>query len=166
MKKSKEIKLMFRDEDKKDLIGGSIVVEEGMNWLDIEKLVVDFLEKFTGKKDTVSAAIITNEWMTSKKFPDGTHFFINWENDWGWCHGFLYRVRDPAPLEKVFEGTPPTPEEAPGGYVTSACGTKFQRAEALLVPFGAAMGIVLEPDTTGVEISIREEVIKEKSDEQ
>lgn len=137
---------MFRDEDKKDLIGGSIEIKQGMNWLDIEKLLVEFLEKFIGKKDTVSASIISNEWMKSKVFPDGTHFFLNWENDFGWCHGYLYRVKDPAPLEKVFVGTPPTLEEAPGGYITSDCGTKFQRAEALLVPFGAAMGIVLAPD--------------------
>lgn len=153
--KSKEIKLMFRDEQKEDMVGGSIIIYDGMNWLDIEKLLAEFLKKHTGKFDTVAAAIITNEWMQTKKFPDGTHFFVNWENDWGWKHGFLYRVKDPAPLEKVFEGTPPTPEEAPGGYITSACGTKFQRSEALMVLNGAAIGIVLAPDTAGIEVEIK-----------
>lgn len=158
--KSKQINFMFRNEKKEDLIGGSITITEGMNWLDLEKSMVDFLEKYTGKKDTVAAAILCSNWMLTKIFPDGMHFFLDWENDFGWVHAYLHRVRDPAPIEKVFVDTPPTIEEAPGGYITSACGTKFQRTEALLISCGAATGIVLKPDTTGVSVSVRREVIK------
>ena len=46
-----------------------------------------------------------------------------------------------APLYKIFEGTPPTREEAPEGYLTSVCGNKFQRANALL--FEGCVGVVL-----------------------
>ena len=89
--KVKEVKLVFKDENKKDLISDTILIKEGMNWLMIEKLLGEFFEKHTGKKDTVSAAIITNRWMIDKVFPDGIHFFLNWENDFGWCHAYLYR---------------------------------------------------------------------------
>ena len=63
------------------------------------------------------------------------------------------RVMDKTkPVTKVLE---PTPEEAPGGYITSACGTKFQRSEALMVLNGSAIGIVLAPDTAGIEVEIK-----------
>lgn len=58
----------------------------------------------------------------------------------------------PAPVDYIFEGTAPTPEEAPGGYLMSACKTKFQRVEACF--FMGGVGIVLEPDTTKIEAII------------
>ena len=63
-----------------------------------------------------------------------------------------------APLYKIFEGTPPTREEAPEGYLTSVCGNKFQRAYALL--FEGCVGIVLAPDTTGIQIEIKKSPLK------
>ena len=63
-----------------------------------------------------------------------------------------------APLHKIFEGTPPTREEAPEGYLTSVCGNKFQRAYALL--FEGCVGIVLAPDTTGIQIEIKKSPLK------
>ena len=59
---------------------------------------------------------------------------------------------------KIFEGTPPTREEAPEGYLTSVCGNKFQRAYALL--FEGCVGIVLAPDTTGIQIEIKKSPLK------
>ena len=63
-----------------------------------------------------------------------------------------------APVYKIFEGTPPTREEAPEGYLTSVCGNKFQRAYALL--FEGCVGIVLAPDTTGIQIEIKKSPLK------
>ena len=63
-----------------------------------------------------------------------------------------------APLHKIFEGTPPTREEAPEGYLTSSCGNKFQRASALL--FEGCVGVVLVPDTTGIQIEIKKSPLK------
>lgn len=63
-----------------------------------------------------------------------------------------------ASIGKIFINTPPTRDEAPEGYITSACGTKFQRANALL--FDNTVGIVLEPDTTGTHIEIKKSVLK------
>ena len=59
---------------------------------------------------------------------------------------------------KIFEGTPPTREEAPEGYLTSVCENKFQRAYALL--FEGCVGIVLAPDTTGIQIEIKKSPLK------
>lgn len=63
-----------------------------------------------------------------------------------------------APIKKIFIDVPPTRDEAPEGYITSACGKKFQRANALL--FDNAVGIVLEPDTTGINIVVKKSVLK------
>ncbi len=63
-----------------------------------------------------------------------------------------------APISKIFEGTPPTREEAPEGYITSHCGTKFQRANALL--FEGVVGIVLKPCTNNIQIEIRKSPLK------
>ena len=63
-----------------------------------------------------------------------------------------------APLTKIFEGVPPTREEAPEGYITSYCGNKFQRANALL--FEGCVGVVLTPDTTGIQIEIKKSPLK------
>lgn len=63
-----------------------------------------------------------------------------------------------APLNKVFKNTPPSREEAPEGYITSYCGTKFQRANALL--FEGCVGVVLAPDTTGINIEITKSPLK------
>ena len=63
-----------------------------------------------------------------------------------------------APVYKIFEGTPPTREEAPEGYLTSVCGNKFQRANALL--FEGCVGVVLVPDTTGIQIEIKKSPLK------
>ena len=63
-----------------------------------------------------------------------------------------------APVYKIFEGTPPTREEAPEGYLTSSCGNKFQRANALL--FEGCVGVVLTPDTTGIQIEIKKSPLK------
>ncbi len=63
-----------------------------------------------------------------------------------------------APVNKIFEGTPPTREEAPEGYLTSSCGNKFQRANALL--FEGCVGVVLTPDTTGIQIEIKKSPLK------
>ena len=59
---------------------------------------------------------------------------------------------------KIFEGTPPTREEAPEGYLTSVCGNKFQRAYALL--FEGCVGIVLAPVTVGINIEIKKSPLK------
>lgn len=159
---TKEINFMFRDEKGNDLKGGTLIIRQGMNWLELEKELAKFLEQFTSKSETIAAAILCNNWMKKKEFPNGMHFFIDWDNDFSWTHGFLFRVKDPAPLTKIFEGTPPTKEEAPGGYVTSACGTKFQRAEAFMVTGGGLVGIVVKPDTVdwGTTITRTEPVPK------
>lgn len=64
----------------------------------------------------------------------------------------------PAPIYYVFEDTPPNEEEAPSGYMTSACGTEFQRVEAAM--FFLGVRIVLKPDTTKLEVQITK--LKEK----
>lgn len=157
---TKDIRFMFRDEQGNDLKGGTFTVRSGMSWLQLEKEFAEFLKQFTGKLDTVAAAILCNNWMKEKQFPDGMHFFIDWENDFGWIHAFLFRVRNPAPLDKIFEGTPPTKEEAPGGYVTSACGTKFQRSEAFMSPLSGMIGIVVKPDTVVTDLTTWREEFK------
>lgn len=116
--KTKEINFMFRTEKGEDLRGGCLTITDGMSWLDLEKELAKFLEQFTGKVETIAAAILCNNWMKKKSFPDGMHFFLDWENDFGWIHAFLYQVRNPAPITKLFEGTPPTKEEAPGSTVS------------------------------------------------
>ena len=63
-----------------------------------------------------------------------------------------------APVYKIFEGTPPTREEAPEGYLTSVCGNKFQRAYALL--FEGCVGVILAPDTTGIQFEIKASPLK------
>ena len=63
-----------------------------------------------------------------------------------------------APVSKIFEVVPPTREEAPEGYLTSSCGNKFQRANALL--FEGCVGVVLTPDTTGIQIEIKKSPLK------
>ena len=63
-----------------------------------------------------------------------------------------------APVSKIFEGVPPTREEAPEGYLTSYCGTKFQRANALL--FEGSVGVILAPDTTGIQFEIKASPLK------
>ena len=63
-----------------------------------------------------------------------------------------------APVSKIFEGVPPTREEAPEGYLTSSCGNKFQRANALL--FEGCVGIVLAPDAVGINIEIKKSPLK------
>mgnify|MGYP003551697636 FL=1 len=63
-----------------------------------------------------------------------------------------------APVSKIFEGVPPTREEAPEGYLTSSCGNKFQRANALL--FEGCVGVVLTPDTTGIQFEIKKSPLK------
>ena len=65
---------------------------------------------------------------------------------------------NPAPLNKVFKNTPPSREEAPEGYITSYCGTKFQRANALL--FEGSVGVILAPDTTGIQFEIKASPLK------
>ncbi len=59
----------------------------------------------------------------------------------------------PAPLHYIFEGEPPNEEEAPSGYLKSACGTQFQRVEAAM--FWCGVRIVLEPDTEGLQIQVK-----------
>lgn len=61
-------------------------------------------------------------------------------------------------VAKIFEDVPPTREEAPEGYITSTCGTKFQRAYACL--FDNTVGIVLPPDTVGINIEIKASPLK------
>lgn len=63
-----------------------------------------------------------------------------------------------APVYKIFEDTPPTREEAPEGYLTSVCGNKFQRAYALL--FEGSVGVILAPDTTGIQFEIKASPLK------
>lgn len=63
----------------------------------------------------------------------------------------------PAPVDFIFSGTPPTTEECPDGYLTSACGGYFQSATAA---FLGCVGIVLSP-TKMFEVN----VIKETEDE-
>ena len=63
-----------------------------------------------------------------------------------------------APINKVFHGTPPTREEAPEGYITSSCGTQYQRANALL--FSDVVAIPLAPDATGINIEIKKSPLK------
>lgn len=116
--KTKDINFVFRDEHGNDLKSGTFTINNGMNWLTLEKEFAEFLKQFTGKVDTIAASILCNDWMKKKRFPDGMHFFLDWDNDFGWIHAFLHRVRDPAPLAKVFEGTLPTKEEAPGSTVS------------------------------------------------
>lgn len=51
--------------------------------------------------------------------------------------------KGPAPNNFIFEdGTPPTLEECPDGYLTSSCGTKYQNSNAILA---GMVGIVLMP---------------------
>lgn len=59
----------------------------------------------------------------------------------------------PAPLHYIFEDTPPNEEEAPSGFLRSACGTRFQRSEAAM--FWCGVRIVLEPDTEGLEVQFK-----------
>ena len=46
---SKEIKFVFRDSDGKDLIGSSFIVDSGINWIELEKRLAEFLKGYTGK---------------------------------------------------------------------------------------------------------------------
>ena len=88
---SKEVKLTFKDKDGVRLAGSSITVESGMSWQDIEKLLAEFIKQYTGKDERVSAAIICGQWTKPTGFPNGTHFFINWDNEWGFTSAYLFR---------------------------------------------------------------------------
>lgn len=59
----------------------------------------------------------------------------------------------PAPLHYIFEDIPPNEEEAPGGYLRSSSGDRFQRSEAAMVWCGVR--IVLESDTKGLEVQFK-----------
>jgi hypothetical protein len=91
---SKEIKFVFRDSDGKDLIGSSFIVDSGINWIELEKRLAEFLKGYTGKDERISAALLCNNWMTLKGFPDGMHFFINWNNEWGFVSAYLFRKKE------------------------------------------------------------------------
>lgn len=88
---SKNVKFMFRDSDKNDLIGFDLNIPEGTTWLGMEKLFDKEVSKFTGKESNCVSPCI-DRWMQAKKFPDGTHYFINWNNVWGFTSAYLYRV--------------------------------------------------------------------------
>ncbi len=77
------------------------------------------------------------DWKTHPGFPatikDGVIEPLPWERG------------DPgrAPNSYVFSDTPPTKEECPDGYITSACGKFFQSSNALL--YNGGVRIVLKP---------------------
>lgn len=62
-----------------------------------------------------------------------------------------------APCGFLFIGVPPSKEDAPEGYVTGSCGTKFQRSNVLLN--SDKMRLVLTPDTN-VEVSVKKSVFR------
>jgi len=76
---SKNVKSMFRDSDHNDLVGFDLNIPEGTNWLVMEKLFDKEVSKFTGKDYNCISPDI-DRWMQDKKFPDGKHFFVNWNN--------------------------------------------------------------------------------------
>ena len=91
MNHSKTVKFMFRDSDKNDLVGFDLIISEGTTWLEMDKLFDKEIAKFTGKEyNCVSPDI--DKWVQDKKFPDGAHYFINWDNDWGFISAYLYRI--------------------------------------------------------------------------
>ena len=91
MKSSKEIKFMFKDSDKNDLVGFDFIIPIGTTWLEMDKLFDKEISKFTGKENNCVSPDM-DRWMKDKKFPDGTHYFINFNNDWGFISAYLYRV--------------------------------------------------------------------------
>lgn len=90
----KNVNFEFRDIDGNIYFKDSITILHGMNWLDVDKLLADMISRYTGKNETVSGNILGNEWMTQKKFPDGSHFFINYDNEFGFVSSYLYQIEN------------------------------------------------------------------------
>lgn len=87
----KTINFSFRDKDGEVLVNTHLVIRKGMNWLDLEEVLSDMLSDATGKREDVSAAILCSQWLKVKEFPNGMHFFINYNNEWGFTSVYLFR---------------------------------------------------------------------------
>lgn len=91
MSNSRTVKFVFRDSDKNDIVGFDLIIPVETTWLEMDKLFNEQLAKFSGKDDNCVSSDM-NFWMTNKEFPDGKHYFINWDNGWGFISAYLYRV--------------------------------------------------------------------------
>lgn len=91
--KEKIVKFMFRDVDLNDLTGFDLAIDDTMTWLDVEKSLNAVLSMFTFKENNCVAPTV-DQWMNDKRFPDGKHYFIRWNNDWGFTSAYLFRVED------------------------------------------------------------------------
>lgn len=87
----KTINFSFKDKDGVILLNTRLVVQEGMNWLDLEEALSDMLSDATGKREDVSATILCGQWLKVKEFPNGMHFFINYINECGFASAYLFR---------------------------------------------------------------------------
>lgn len=73
-----------------------IELHEDVNWLILEDLIAEMLcEVLSNGKShcKTSASILCGQWFSDKTFPDGTHFWIKADNEWGFESGYLYRMR-------------------------------------------------------------------------
>ena len=88
----KELKFAFKTKEGEVLKRASFHLEQGTNWLGLEAQLANMLSEVTGRDERVSAAILCNQWLDVKKFPDGMHFYINYDNEWGFTSAYLFRV--------------------------------------------------------------------------
>lgn len=88
----KVINFEFRDIDGTVLRKDSIDIDGNATWIDMDTILGDMIKRATGKDERISGSMLSNEWMTNKKFQNGNHFFIVADNEFGFASAYLYRV--------------------------------------------------------------------------
>ncbi len=91
----KIIKLEFQTRDGEVIKEDDFIINEGDNWFDLEKNLATWLDKHVkSNSNKTSADIIAGEWRSSRSFPNGTHFFIMADNEFGFESGYLFRKKE------------------------------------------------------------------------
>lgn len=86
---TKDIKFSFRDKDGVVLKTFDIHIDEKTTWLNLEQMLSNNIKKFTGKDPHIENLVY--DWCMKKEFSNGTHFFIDYDNEFGFASAYLYK---------------------------------------------------------------------------